>query len=70
MPKYGHDLIQIQPPVNRQLEESSSWINMLHGIDIDLPKGWVQVGVIPIVNSDQAKQENRSWTQISDQAAA
>ena len=70
MPKYGQDLIHIQPPVNRQLEGSSSWINMLHGTDTELPKGWVQVGDIPIVNSDQAKQENRSWTQISDQAAA
>ncbi len=42
MPKYGHDLIQIQPPVNRQLEGSSSWINMLHEIDIEQPKGWIK----------------------------
>ncbi len=41
MPIYGHELVQIQPPVNRQLEGSSSWINMLHGIDAKLPAGWV-----------------------------
>ncbi|GJM42026.1 MAG: hypothetical protein DHS20C20_23080 [Ardenticatenaceae bacterium] len=46
MPAYGHELIQIQPPVNRQLEGSSSWINMLHGIDTKLPDGWVSVASI------------------------
>lgn len=40
MPKYGHELIVIQPPVNRQLEGTSSWVNMLHDIDIITPDGW------------------------------
>jgi len=41
MPTYGHELIQIQPPVNRQLEGSSAWINLLNGIDSQTPMGWV-----------------------------
>ncbi|KAA3658518.1 MAG: hypothetical protein DWQ04_24830 [Chloroflexi bacterium] len=41
MPTYGNELIKIQPPVNRQLEGSSSWINMLHEIDTQNPAGWV-----------------------------
>jgi len=40
MPTYGHELIQIQPPVNRQLKGTSAWINMLHDIDTVNPKGW------------------------------
>ncbi len=70
MPTYGHDLFQIQPPVNRRLEGTSSWINMLHGVDRELPKGWVQVNNIPVIDSDEAAQNNRLWTQISEQTAA
>lgn len=40
MPVYGAELIQIQPPVNRQLEGTASWINMFAGIDVVTPKGW------------------------------
>lgn len=70
MSTYGHELLAMQPPVNRQLEGSSSWINMLHGIDTELPKGWVQVTDISIINSEQLEKEKASWTQISSQAAA
>lgn len=41
MPVYGHEMLMINPPVNRQLEGSSAWINMLTGVDKDVPKGWV-----------------------------
>lgn len=37
---YGHELRWIQPPVNRQLEGTSAWINMLSGVDKETPKGW------------------------------
>jgi hypothetical protein len=40
MPKYGHEFIQIQPPVNRRLEGTASWVNMLAGTDTITPKGW------------------------------
>jgi hypothetical protein len=69
MPKYGHDLMQIQPPVNGQLEGSSSWINMLHGIDVETPHGWVQMADISIIDPANVRKEKAQWTQISDQAA-
>jgi len=37
---YGEEMILIQPPVNRQLEGSSAWVNMLTGEDNDVPAGW------------------------------
>jgi len=40
MPLYGHELHEIQPPVNRRLEDTSAWINMLTGVDKQLPAGW------------------------------
>ncbi len=49
MPAYGHELIKIQPPVNRQLEGTSSWINMLHDIDTKLPSGWVSPADIEVL---------------------
>ena len=33
MPKYGAEILWIQPPVKRQLQDSSAWVNMLDGID-------------------------------------
>ncbi len=33
MPKYGKEMLWVQPPVKRNLEGSSAWVNMLHGID-------------------------------------
>ena len=57
MPTYGQDLIQIQPPVNKQLEGSSSWINMLHGIDVETPHGWVQMAEISIIDPANARKE-------------
>ena len=46
MSKYGHEFIQIQPPVNRQLEGTASWVNMLTGTDTITPKGWVAPAAI------------------------
>lgn len=42
MAVYGQEMILIQPPVNRRLEGSSAWINMLTGEDKRVPKGWAQ----------------------------
>ena len=37
---YGEEMILINPPVNRQLEGSSAWVNMLTGEDKNVPEGW------------------------------
>ncbi len=70
MPTYGYEMIKIQPPVNRQLEETSSWINMLHGIDGEMPDGWVNTSDIAIIHSETEDQKRKLWTLNSEQAAA
>lgn len=55
MPTYGHEFAALQPPLNNQLKGSSSWINMFHGIDVDLPLGWMNTKDIP-VNRDQEER--------------
>ena len=70
MPDYGYEMLHIQPPVNRQLEGTSSWINMFHGIDSKLPDGWVSTTVIPITPTMDAENqlEKTLWTMNSKQA--
>jgi hypothetical protein len=41
MPVYGHEMHDIQPPVDRQLQDTSAWINMLTGVDKQVPSGWI-----------------------------
>lgn len=43
MPIYGAEISQIQPPVNRALQGSSAWVNMVEGIDQQTPPGWVSI---------------------------
>ena len=40
MNTYGHEMLLLQPPVNRRLEHTSAWINMLTGVDKQTPLGW------------------------------
>jgi len=40
MPVYGHEMTIVQSPVNRQLKGTSSWVNMVTGMDREMPKGW------------------------------
>lgn len=40
MRTYGHEMLMVQPPVNRRLEGTSAWINMLTGVDKQTPPGW------------------------------
>ncbi len=42
MPIFGPEMILLQPPVNRQLEGSSAWVNMLTGADRQTPLGWIK----------------------------
>ncbi|HNP72461.1 MAG TPA: methylenetetrahydrofolate reductase C-terminal domain-containing protein [Kouleothrix sp.] len=37
---YADEIKVVQPPVNRQLQGTSAWVNMLDGIDTRAPKGW------------------------------
>ncbi len=41
MPIYGHELHDIQPPVDRRLHDTSAWINMLTKVDKQVPPGWI-----------------------------
>lgn len=45
MPRYGSEILHIQPPVNRQLKGSSAWINMLSSEDANVPAGWNEIAV-------------------------
>lgn len=58
MPKYGRQFASLQPPMNNQLKGSSSWINMFHGIDIELPAGWARTSDIPV---NFIKEESHDW---------
>jgi len=49
MPIFGEEMIYIQPPVNRQLEGSSAWINMLTETDKKVPPGWADMSYIPLI---------------------
>lgn len=40
MALYGEEIKLIQPPVNRTLQGTSSWINLIDKRDIQTPKGW------------------------------
>ncbi len=44
MPVHGHEIRTIQPPVNRRLESTSAWVNMLTGLDRSSPRGWAEKG--------------------------
>ncbi len=46
---YGDEMLHIQPPVNRQLEGSSAWINMLTKEDKNVPKAWADMSYIPLL---------------------
>ncbi len=37
---YADEIQVLQPPVNRQLQGTSAWVNMLDGVDTSTPKGW------------------------------
>jgi hypothetical protein len=40
MDHYSHEIRIIQPPVDRSLQNTSSWINMFEQIDVQTPDGW------------------------------
>jgi len=42
MTTFGGGIQVIQPPVDRQLEGSSAWLNMLDGRDQVAPEDWIE----------------------------
>jgi hypothetical protein len=42
MPVYGSEMMIIQPPVDRQLEGTSAWVNDYTGVSAKLPVGWAE----------------------------
>lgn len=48
MTTYRDDLLIVQPPVDRRLEGSSAWVNLMTGADKAKPAGW---GDVPAVES-------------------
>jgi hypothetical protein len=40
MPDYGADMRRVVPPLNRQLQGTSAWINELTGAAKEQPAGW------------------------------
>jgi hypothetical protein len=40
MPDYGKDILHIVPPLNRQLEGTSAWINEFTGVARECPPAW------------------------------
>ncbi|HWQ11372.1 MAG TPA: methylenetetrahydrofolate reductase C-terminal domain-containing protein [Roseiflexaceae bacterium] len=40
MAHYRQDIHLIQPPLDRALQGTSAWVNMLEGRDVQAPEGW------------------------------
>jgi hypothetical protein len=40
MPRYGREILEILPPVDRRLKDTSAWINDIHGGEIGAPRTW------------------------------
>ncbi|RLT35761.1 MAG: hypothetical protein DWI57_15395 [Chloroflexi bacterium] len=43
MATFGGEIQLLQPPVNRTLQHTSSWVNMLQGSDSRTPPGWTRI---------------------------
>jgi hypothetical protein len=54
MPVHGAEMMLLQPPVDRRLQDTSAWINTLTGVDRQPPAGWVRASDVVMLN--EAKQ--------------
>lgn len=43
MPAYGKEILNVLPPVNRRLQNTSAWFNEFAGIAQKNPAGWIEV---------------------------
>ena len=46
MPHFGREFVDVLPPLNRQLEDTSAWINDLAGLADKNQRGWVPAASI------------------------
>ena len=46
MGRYGGEIRHLQPPVNRSLQHTSSWANLLEGRDARTPAGWTRIELV------------------------
>lgn len=49
MGAFGEEMMHFNPPVNRQLEGQSAWVNQLTGVDKEVPKAWVGLSTIAVI---------------------
>lgn len=42
MPKYGDEILNVLPPVNRRLQNTSAWVNEFTGVAQKNPAGWIE----------------------------
>jgi hypothetical protein len=49
MPEYGNEILNVLPPVNRRLQNTSAWINEFNGIAQQNPPGWIDAQKIPVI---------------------
>jgi hypothetical protein len=47
---YQHELTNLQPPVNRELESRAAWITLLTGEDQEVPAGWETVDPLSMID--------------------
>ena len=66
MPAFGSEMMYLQPPVDRQLEGSSAWINMLADKDSQLPAGWEEASPSPVIKIEDIE----AWKPSLSQTAA
>ncbi len=49
MPAYGNEILNILPPVNRRLQNTSAWLNEFAGVARKNPPGWIDVQEIALM---------------------
>lgn len=55
MPMYGKEMFDIVPPLNRQLQGTSAWVNDFTGAAISPPPGWIDVSAIGVRTSPKSE---------------
>ena len=49
MSEYGNEILNILPPVNRRLQNTSAWLNEFTGVAQKNPPGWIDVQEIVVM---------------------
>lgn len=58
MPTLGSAMMKLQPPLNKQLDGTSAWINELSGSDSRLPAGWQETSPQPVIKIEEIEAWN------------